>query len=122
VSPAGALTVAKVRSLWSNVRARAESEKPSIAASLGRATIDAVTDDAIALRMPDALAAEGLKRSLDTLRRAVDGVIGRPIELRLTVGAATAASDPATGGGGAADEPSGEHPDDVARYAFDRLL
>jgi DNA polymerase-3 subunit gamma/tau len=115
VNPPGALTVAKVRSLWSNVRARAESEKPSIAASLGRATIDAVTDDAIALRMPDTLAAEGLKRSLDTLRRAVDGVIGRPIELRLIVGAVAAA------GGPAADE-SSEHPDEVARYAFDRLL
>jgi DNA polymerase-3 subunit gamma/tau len=122
VSPAGALTVAKVRSLWSNVRARAESEKPSIAASLGRATVDAVTDDAIALRIPDALAAEGLKRSLDTLRRAGDGEIGRPIELRLIVGAAPAANDPATGGGAASDESSGEHPDDVARYAFDRLL
>lgn len=117
IAPVGALTVAKVRSLWSNVRARAESEKPSIAASLGRATIDAVSDDAIALRMPDALAAEGLKRSIDTLKRAVDGVIGRPIEVRLIVGAAPAASDPLPG-----DEPSAEHPDDVARYAFDRLL
>jgi hypothetical protein len=111
------LTLAKVRSLWSNVRARAESEKPSIAASLGRATIDAAGDDAIVLRMPDQLAAEGLKRSLDTLKRAVDGVIGRPVEVRLTVGAAAAASDPGPG-----DEPPAEHPDDVARYAFDRLL
>jgi DNA polymerase-3 subunit gamma/tau len=117
VPPAGALTPAKVRSLWSSVRGRAESEKPSIAASLGRATIDAVTDDSIALRLPDALAAEGLKRSLDTLKRAVDGVIGRPIELRLIVGAAPPASQPVPG-----DEAPSEHPDDVARYAFDRLL
>jgi hypothetical protein len=117
VGPVESLTLAKVRSLWSNVRARAESEKPSIAASLGRATVEAVTDEAIALRLPDVPAYEGLKRSLDTLRRAVDGVIGRPVELRLSVGAAPAASDPATG----AEAPQ-EHPDDVARYAFDRLL
>ncbi len=118
--PVEALTVAKVRSLWSNVRTRAESEKPSIAASLGRATVDAVSDDAIVLRLPDALASETLKRSLDTLRRAVDGVLGRPIEVRLTVGGPVAGAAP--GSGGAADEVSAEHPDDVARYAFDRLL
>jgi DNA polymerase-3 subunit gamma/tau len=117
VAASGPLTLAKVRSLWSNVRARAESEKPSIAASLGRATIDAAGDDAIALRMPDQLAAEGLKRSLDTLKRAVDGVIGRPVEVRLIVGAAPVASDPGPG-----DEAPAEHPEDVARYAFDRLL
>jgi hypothetical protein len=99
------------------VRTRAESEKPSIAASLGRATIDAVTGDAIALRLPDALTAEALKRSMDTLRRAVEAVVGRPVEVRLVVGAPMAASDP-----GAGDESSPEHPDDVARYAFDRLL
>jgi DNA polymerase-3 subunit gamma/tau len=115
--PAGALTLAKVRSLWANVRTRAESEKPSIAASLGRATIEAAGDDTISLRIPDHLAAESLKRSLDTLKRAVDGVIGRPVEVRLIVGAAPAASDPAPGA-----EPPAEHPDDVARYAFDRLL
>jgi DNA polymerase-3 subunit gamma/tau len=113
----GPLTLAKVRSLWANVRSRAESEKASIAASLGRATIDAVSEDGIVLRMPDQLGADTLKRSIDTLKRAVDGVIGRPVELRLIVGAASAASDPSPGA-----EPPPEHPDDVARYAFDRLL
>ena len=117
----GPLTLAKVRSLWSNVRTRAEGEKPSMAASLGRATIDTVTDDAITLRMPDPITGEALKRNIDTLRSAVDGVFGRPIEVRVVVGAASApafASDP-----DADDEiPPAEHPDDVARYAFDRLL
>jgi DNA polymerase III gamma/tau subunit len=119
VPVAGALTPAKVRSLWSNVRARAEGEKPSMAASLGRATIEAVTDDAITLRMPDSTGGETLKRSLDVLKKAVDGVIGRPIDVRVVVGApaAAAASDPAADG-----EFPAEHPDDVARYAFDRLL
>jgi DNA polymerase III subunit gamma/tau len=119
VAPVGELTPAKVRSLWSNVRTRAESEKPSLAASLGRATIAAVTDDAITLRTPDSISGETLKRSLDTLKRAVDAVIGRPIELRVTVGAAPA---PVASESAAGDEMPQEHPDDVARYAFDRLL
>jgi DNA polymerase-3 subunit gamma/tau len=119
VAPVGALTPAKVRSLWSNVRTRAESEKPSLAASLGRATIDAVTDDAITLRTPDPISGETLKRSLETLKRAVDAVIGRSIDLRVIVGAAPA---PVASESAAGDEMPQEHPDDVARYAFDRLL
>jgi DNA polymerase III subunit gamma/tau len=117
VAPAGALTLAKVRSLWSNVRSRAESEKPSLAASLGRATIDAVTGDAITLRAPDPILGEALKKSLDTLKNAVDAVIGRPIDLRVVVGAGAPASEFVPD----AEMPE-EHPDDVARYAFDRLL
>ena len=119
VAPVGALTPAKVRSLWSNVRSRAESEKPSLAASLGRAAIDAVSEDAITLRTPDAISGETLKRDLETLKRAVDAVIGRPIDLRVIVGAAAA---PVASESAADDEMPQEHPDDVARYAFDRLL
>jgi hypothetical protein len=103
------------------VRTRAEGEKPSIAASLGRATIDLVTADAITLRLPDSIAGDSMKGSIGTLRAAVSDVFGRPVEVRIVVGAATAvpfASDPEPD-----DEvPSAEHPDDVARYAFDRLL
>jgi DNA polymerase-3 subunit gamma/tau len=119
VAASGPLTTAKLRSLWQNVRARAESEKPPMAATLSRATIEAVTDDLITLRMPDPTGGEALKRSLDTLKKAVEGVIGRPIDVRVVVGGAAplAASDPAPDG-----EFPEEHPDDVARYAFDRLL
>ncbi len=115
----GPLTTAKLRSLWQNVRARAESEKPSMAATLSRATIESVTDELITLRMPDTTGGEALKRSLDTLVKAVEGVVGRAMPVRVVVGspAPVAASDPATDG-----EFPEEHPDDVARYAFDRLL
>jgi DNA polymerase-3 subunit gamma/tau len=121
VAANGALTLAKVRSLWSNVRTRAESTKPSIAAQLGRATVDAVTDDAITLRMPDPTTGEMLKRNIEALRSAVNDVFGRPIEVRVVIGNASigpVASDPDD------DDESApaEHPDDVARYAFDRLL
>jgi DNA polymerase-3 subunit gamma/tau len=115
----GPLTTAKLRGLWQNVRARAESEKPSMAMTLSRATIESVTDDLITLRMPDTTGGEALKRSLDTLVKAVEGVVGRAIPVRVVVGGAAqpAASDPAADG-----EFPEEHPDDVARYAFDRLL
>jgi DNA polymerase-3 subunit gamma/tau len=116
---AGPLTAAKLRGLWQNVRARAESEKPSMAATLSRATIEAATDELITLRMPDTTGGEALKRSLDTLAKAVEGVLGRAIPVRVAVGglATPAASDPGSDG-----EFPEEHPDDVARYAFDRLL
>ena len=114
--PIGGLTVAKVRSLWQSVRARAESEKGSIAASLGRASIDAANDDAITLRVPDRITADALKGSLDVLRRAVEGVIGRAVDVQIAIGAA------ATGDSDADAESPDEHPDDVAQYAFDRLL
>jgi DNA polymerase-3 subunit gamma/tau len=117
VATAGALTLAKVRSLWSSVRTRAEGERPSLAMALGRVTIDAVTDDSISLRTPDPISGEALKKNLDTLKSAVDAVIGRPIDLRVVVGAGAPASESAPD----AEMPQ-EHPDDVARYAFDRLL
>jgi DNA polymerase-3 subunit gamma/tau len=119
IPAAGPLTMAKVRSLWSSVRTRAESEKPPIAAQLGRATIDVVTADSITLRMPDSISGEALKGNIDTLRKAVDGVIGRPIEVRVIVGPAAPFASDSDGDDESAPQ---EHPDDVAKYAFDRLL
>ena len=116
IPPIGDLTIAKVRSLWSSVRSRAEGEKASLSASLGRATVDAVNDDAIVLRMPDPLTADALKRSIDVLERAIADVIGRPVRARIVVGTPPASESRAD------DEASSEHPDDVAQYAFDRLL
>jgi hypothetical protein len=116
IPPIGDLTVAKVRSLWSNVRTRAEGDKPSIAASLGRATIEAASHDEIVLRMPDPVNAEGLKRSIDVLERAVTGVVGRPVHVRIVVGAAPASETAID------DEAVDEPADDVAQYAFERLL
>ncbi len=115
IPPIADLTLTKLRSLWSSVRARAEGEKASLSASLGRATIDAVGDDGIVLRMPDPVTADALKRSIAVLERAIAGVVGKPVHVRVVVG--TAASESAND-----DEPPTEHPDDVAQYAFDRLL
>jgi hypothetical protein len=116
VPPIDDLTLNKVRSLWSSVRARAEGEKASLSASLGRATIEDVSDDEIVLRMPDPLTADALRRSIDVLERAIAGVVGRPVRARVIVGAAPASESHA-----GAEAPA-ESPDDVAQYAFDRLL
>ncbi len=116
IPPIGDLTIAKVRSLWSSVRSRAEGEKASLSASLGRATLDAVNDDSIVLRMPDPLTADALKRSIDVLERAIADVIGRPVRARIVVGTPPASESRDD------DEASSEHSDDVAQYAFDRLL
>ena len=70
-----------------------------MAATLSRATIEAVTDDLITLRMPDTTGGEALKRSLDTLRKAVEGVIGRPIDVRVMVGGAGGFRCERSGGG-----------------------
>jgi DNA polymerase-3 subunit gamma/tau len=119
IPPIADLSLTKLRSLWSSVRARAESEKPPIAASLGRATIDAVNDDGIVLRMPDPVTADALKRSIDVLQRAIAGVVGRPVHVRVVVGSS---GSPPASESSVDDEPAVDHPDDVAQYAFDRLL
>jgi DNA polymerase-3 subunit gamma/tau len=116
IPPIGDLTLPKVRSLWSSVRARAEGEKASLSASLGRATIESVGEDEIVLRMPDPLTADALRRSIDVLERAIAGVVGRPIRARVVVGGAPASES------NAGDEAPAPTPDDVAQYAFDRLL
>ena len=78
-----------------------------------------MTDDVDQLcATPDPISGETLKRSLDALKRAVDAVMGRPIDLRVIVGRGSGRERIAAPDA----EPREEHPDDVARYAFDRLL
>ncbi len=73
-------------------------------------------DDVITLRMPDAVNAEALKRSIDVLKRAVEAVVGRPLDVRVTV-AAGAPPEASPAG-----EATNDDPDDVHRYALERLL
>jgi len=111
----GELTVQKVRSLWQSVRTRAEGEKPSLRATLSRATVASLEGDALTLRAPDAVTAEMLKRDLPTLRKAIEGVTGRALDLRVSVTAA--APPPETGDSG----DDGEDSDDLMRYALEKL-
>ncbi|GAC1404893.1 MAG: hypothetical protein NVSMB64_08860 [Candidatus Velthaea sp.] len=108
------LNLVKVRSLWTNVRMRAEGEKPSLRASLSRATVDALDGDTLTLRAPDPNNAELLRANVATIRKAIDGVIGRPLDLRIIVdtGRNASAPDPET--------PTADR-EDLMRYAIKKL-
>jgi hypothetical protein len=103
-----------VRSLWSNVRTRAESEKVSLRAVLSRATVAALEGDVLTLRVPDSGAAELLRGNLPTLRKAIDEVLGRSLTISIGVESARA-SDPAP------DHEGDDDPSDLMRYALKKF-
>jgi len=112
--PAAELSLQKVRSLWSNVRTRAESEKVSLRAVLSRATVAALEGDVLTLRVPDSSAADLLRGNLATLRKAIDEVLGRALTVSIGVESARA-TDPAP------DHDGGDDPSDLMRYALKKF-
>jgi DNA polymerase III subunit gamma/tau len=115
-TPAGDLTVQKVRSLWQNVRTRAEGEKPSLRATLSRATVAALDGGTLTLRVPDPVTAEMLKKDVPTLRKAIEGVTGHALEVRVSVAAAAPAPET-----GLSHDDAEDDPDDLMRYALEKL-
>jgi DNA polymerase-3 subunit gamma/tau len=109
--PVGDLTLQKVRSLWPHMRTRAAGAKVTLAAALSETSIAAFDGDVITLAIPDRARAEMLKGSLATLRAAVDGVLGRALEIRVVVESARAAA-----AADAVDDPA-----ELMRYAIDTL-
>ncbi len=112
----GELTLQKLRSLWQSVRGRAEEEKRSIRAGLARATVAALEGNVLTLRVPDAIAADVLKRDVPTLRKAIESATGHSLDIRVTV--AAGAPPPAETGVSGDD---GEDSDDLMRYALEKL-
>ena len=108
------LSLQKVRMLWQNVRTRAESEKVSLRAGLSRATVDALDGQILSLRVPDAATAELLKTHLVTIRKAVEGVLGRALEVRIVTESHRPADSDAAAG-------SVDDPESLMRYALDKL-
>ncbi|GAC1542946.1 MAG: hypothetical protein NVS2B17_22100 [Candidatus Velthaea sp.] len=115
VPPIGDLNLVKVRSLWTNVRTRAEGEKPSLRASLSRATVDSLDGDTLTLRSPDPANAELLRTNVATIRKAIDGVIGRPLDLRIIVEGARNAPGTSASASAPIDH------EDLMRYAMKKL-
>jgi DNA polymerase-3 subunit gamma/tau len=109
------LSLQKLRTLWQSVRTRAEEAKPSLNAGLGRATLDALEGDTVVLRIPIAPMVELVKRELPTLKKAIADVTGRTLEVRIVSGAS---APPPVETNGDAD---GEDPDDLMRYALEKL-
>ena len=104
-----------MRTLWQNIRTRAESEKGSLRAALSRATVASLEGQTLTLRVPDPVTGEMLKRDAATVKKAIAAVTGRAIELRVAVGAGAAPPDTGVGGD------DGEEPDDLMRYALEKL-
>ncbi|MGR4064998.1 MAG: DNA polymerase III subunit gamma/tau [Vulcanimicrobiaceae bacterium] len=104
-----ALTLQKVRAAWQSIRGKVEGERASLAASLSRATVDALEDRAVVLRFPDKLNADMLRDHVALVERAAADVLGENLSVVLRVEtAATPGETPshsprrAKGGPGAA--------------------
>ena len=110
------LSLTKLRTLWQNVRTRAEEAKPSLNAALGRASVDALDGDTVVLRIPIPPMVDVVKRDLATLKKAIADVTGRALDVRIVSGAS--APPPPNGNAVADDE---DDPDDLMRYALERL-
>jgi hypothetical protein len=114
--PAMDLSLQKLRTLWQQIRTRAEEVKPSLNAPLSRATVEGLERDTIVLRIPVPPMAEVVKRELPALKRAIAAVTGRTLDVRVVSGAS--APPPQTG---VAEDGGEEPPDDLMRYALDTL-
>jgi hypothetical protein len=108
------LSLPKIRSLWQNVRARAESARPSLNATLSHTAVSAFENGVLTLGVPHRTNAELLRRDLPTLRSALDGVLGRSLEIRIAVENGRSAAPPAS-------EAVGDEPADLVRYAIEKL-
>ena len=116
VVAAGELSLSKLRSLWQNIRTRAEERKTSLRAALSRATLASLEGGVLTLRVPDPINADVLKRDVVTVRTAIADVLGHPLDVRVVVGAG--AAPPEEDGPTAED---GEDGDDLMRYALEKL-
>ncbi len=82
---AGTLTLQKVRAAWQSIRGKVEGERASLAASLSRATVDALEDRSVVLRFPDKLNADMLRDHVALVERAVADVLGERLAVVLRV-------------------------------------
>jgi DNA polymerase-3 subunit gamma/tau len=90
----GELSLQKLRSLWQNIRTRAEEARPSLTAPLSRATLEALDGTTLVIRVPVPPMAEVVKRELSTLTRAIGEVTSHALTVRVVSGNAAPAPVP----------------------------
>jgi DNA polymerase-3 subunit gamma/tau len=117
VPPVGDLSLQKIRSLWRNVVTRAAGSKVTLRAQLAQTEVSALDGDILTVRVPDRTSAEILRNNSATLRSAIDGVLGRPLELRFQIENRRSAGVARASNG---NEEIAEPPD-LMRYAIDTL-
>jgi len=107
------LTLQRVRSLWDQIRRRAEEEYKPIRGALSRATVDAVEGNVLTIGFPDRTAADNIVRpKIAVIERAASEVLGTAARVILNVGAQ--GSGPAVLSRSAhRSAPRGEEPDGV---------
>ncbi len=93
--PAGPVTLQRVRSLWDQIRMRADEQYKPIRGPLSRATVDALEGDRVVIGLVDSFAEDIVRKRLDALENALSDVLGTPLRVTLkiagTAGAAGAA-------------------------------
>jgi DNA polymerase-3 subunit gamma/tau len=113
-SPPEPISLNKIRSLWQNVRTRVASQKVTLSAALAHTNISAFDGEILTLAVPDRTLEALLKTNIATLHAAIDGVLGRRLEIRIRV----------ENGRNAPVEAGADGSDDAAalmRYAIDTL-
>ncbi|HEY0798824.1 MAG TPA: DNA polymerase III subunit gamma/tau [Candidatus Baltobacteraceae bacterium] len=78
-------TLQRVRSMWQSIRTRVEGERAPLRGPLSRASVDAVTADAVVVRLADEIAAEILRKEAAVVERAIKEVVGVPLRLQIRV-------------------------------------
>jgi len=124
--PAAPVTLQRVRSLWDQIRLRAEVRQKPLKGPLSRATVDAVDADSLTIGVSDALH-EGIARDkLSIIEDAVADVVGR--RLRIVIRARTPATSahraPPPAASASAPAASASAPDgevDLLAYARKKL-
>jgi hypothetical protein len=76
-------TLQRVQSLWPSIRTRAEGEKVTLRAPLARAVVEAVSADAVVVRMTDEVNAGILRDHAAIMERALEEVMGVPLRLQV---------------------------------------
>jgi DNA polymerase-3 subunit gamma/tau len=113
VAPIGELSLHKMRSLWQNVQTRIAGAKPALRAPLSQTTVHALDGDVLTLRVQDRTNGEILKTNMSTLHSAFAALLGRRLDIRISVDNGRAAPPPA-------DVDAGPEAG-LMQYAIDRL-
>jgi DNA polymerase III subunit gamma/tau len=86
---AAPVSAQKVKAAWQSIRSKIESERQSLRAPLSRAAIEALENNAIVLKLPDAWSADALRDHAALIETAIADVLGVPLKVILRVDGTT---------------------------------